>query len=202
VLRVSGIRKYRSPCHVSFAIAGAIGSTTRLPGPSSRRSQFSSDHAGQSAPTRSRYRDTIRHVRSADYRTEHFDGYSHLHAGPPWIHVAWREDGSPWGDYTLDQITELAELAEQAWPGLAASLAEAAAARKLEDVPLTAEQTQAALVRLGYDPGVAARAITAATGPAQGWQHIIGRHRVIDENGTIDGHPVFRIERLTGPPGG
>jgi hypothetical protein len=71
---------------------------------------------------------------SADYRTEHYKGYNHLDANPPWIHVVLRYDGSAVGSFSREEITELVELAEQAWPGLAVGLALAAYKQAADDM--------------------------------------------------------------------
>lgn len=71
---------------------------------------------------------------SADYGTEHYKGYHHEWDGQTWIHVRRRElSEDPVGDFSREEIAELAELAEQAWPGLARDLAAAAEAREAED---------------------------------------------------------------------
>ena len=66
---------------------------------------------------------------SADYGTEHFKGYAHLDRIPPYIAVVHRADPRdrfpaehPVGMFSREEITELVELAEQAWPGLAESV--------------------------------------------------------------------------------
>ena len=64
---------------------------------------------------------------SADYSTEHYKGWHHRRDGHDWIHVAHRrEDSGVVGDFGRTEIAELVELAEQAWPGLAEDLADAA----------------------------------------------------------------------------
>lgn len=71
---------------------------------------------------------------SADYQTEHLKGFHHQRNGSEWIHVTYRrEDSGRLGDFSRDDIAELVELAEQAWPGLARDLAAAAGAREAED---------------------------------------------------------------------
>ena len=69
---------------------------------------------------------------SADYGTEHYKGFGHLDRTPPYIFVVHRggtgvwDVESPIGTFSREEITELVELAEQAWPGLTVSLALAA----------------------------------------------------------------------------
>ena len=80
---------------------------------------------------------------SADYGTEHYKGYAHLDRNPPYtpqnIHVVRRaiaddrwSGEDPLGTFSREEIAELVELAEQAWPGLARDLA-AAEEREAED---------------------------------------------------------------------
>ena len=62
---------------------------------------------------------------SADFRTEHFKGYSHGTGDGAYIHVVavappdkhgWGGGESTLGGFTLGEIGELAEMAGQAWP--------------------------------------------------------------------------------------
>ena len=62
-------------------------------------------------------------------------------------------------------------------------------------IPLRAEQATTVLTRLGCDPEMAAHAVEAAGTPGQGRKYDIGDYRVIDEQGTISGYPVFRVEQ-------
>lgn len=72
---------------------------------------------------------------SADYGTEHFKGFHHRRHGGEWIHVTHRRDDSgALGDFSREEIAELVELAEQAWPGLSEELAAAVAARKAREL--------------------------------------------------------------------
>ena len=70
---------------------------------------------------------------SADYGTEHLKGFHHQRGGSEWIHVIYRREDYALGDFDREAVIELVELAEQAWPGLAADLADADAARKARD---------------------------------------------------------------------
>ena len=65
---------------------------------------------------------------SADYGTEHYRGYCHPAAADQPVYIAvFSKDGSDHiANYSREQITELVELAEKAWPGLTVSLALAA----------------------------------------------------------------------------
>jgi hypothetical protein len=71
---------------------------------------------------------------SADYGTKNLKGFHHHRDGTEWIHVTYRrEDSGPVGDFSREDIAELVELAEQAWPGLAREMAIAAEVRKERD---------------------------------------------------------------------
>jgi hypothetical protein len=59
---------------------------------------------------------------SADFRTEHFKGYSHPDGPEPYIHVMEAAPpGDPWGgeaargSFSLAEIAELVQMAGQAW---------------------------------------------------------------------------------------
>lgn len=67
---------------------------------------------------------------SADYRTAHYNGYFHLGDHRAWIHVTTRPADEPVVDFSRQELAELVELAEQAWPGLAAQVAAEAADRQ------------------------------------------------------------------------
>jgi hypothetical protein len=71
---------------------------------------------------------------SADYGTEHFRSFHHERNGSEWIHVIYRRDDSgALGDFSREEIAELVELAEQAWPGLTVSLAIAVLRRSADE---------------------------------------------------------------------
>ena len=66
---------------------------------------------------------------SADYGTARFKGFAHrapgdLSDGVSWVHVVWRDTGGEWGgeafgDFSLEDLTELVQLAGRAWPDAA-----------------------------------------------------------------------------------
>lgn len=71
---------------------------------------------------------------SADYGTGRYKGYDHLDKEPPWIHITLRNAGEdPVGGFSRQELAEIIELAEQAWPGLSRDLADAAVTRRLAE---------------------------------------------------------------------
>lgn len=67
---------------------------------------------------------------SADYGNGYYKGYRHERGGNVWIHVThvatpgeFGNGEDPLGEFSREEIIELVELAEQAWPGLTRDLA-------------------------------------------------------------------------------
>jgi hypothetical protein len=98
---------------------------------------------------------------SADYGTEHYKGFDHLDGHPPSIHVTRRFDGSKVWSFSREEITELVELAEQAWPGLTAGMAVAGYQRArdglLDAVHFHSATGQGGIPCLCAEPGTYAR---------------------------------------------
>jgi hypothetical protein len=99
---------------------------------------------------------------SADYGTEHFKSFHHERNGSEWIHVIYRRDDSgALGDFSREEIIELVELAEQAWPGLLQDLAVIALSRArdelLDAVHFHSATGQRGIPCLCAEPGTYAR---------------------------------------------